>query len=449
MKLQHFIQGLCLLKAVEAQTAKDDFDAVCHSHNGKTLTLGSGDKFTYVCRMTAKGSSNIIETLEEIGSSESCATLCAANSDCEGSTWDYSLKNCVLYNNADDLRSRNKGLFLRRVDERPSEDCTAIQRELKECEEAEIILEDDLNTCRTAHTTSEGTFTELETKLEACEFERDLLESQAAPAQNCESENTQISELKQELEQCNSAALSDALDLHDSQNAAASCTLELQQWQNTASSSALELQQCKDSTASSSLELQQCQNSASTCTSQLQQCQESSSSSAVELQQCKNTAASSSLQLQQCQTTVSTGTSQLQQCQNSASSSALELQQCKSNAASTSLELQKCKAAASSSGLPTFKDCNTGGDGQIVMIGNRNFKQRCNALMWKNQMALRRVVQPGLNRLECALICALDAGCQSAYFVRSSATVGECQLQNQNIEPRLGRGNVDIAYIPV
>lgn len=349
MKLQYLIQGLCLLEAVQAQTAKDDFDAVCDSQHEKDFTLDSGEKFTYVCRMTAKGGPNIIDTLDQVETSSACANACAAVAECKGSTWDYSFMSCVLYKDAEDLKSRNKAIFLRRV-ESSAADCT-------KCEKAR---------------------TDLEAKLEACEVERDLLEAQATDAQKCESEKSQIGELTQELEKCKSDSLANALDLHD--------------------------------------------------------CQESAASGALELQHCKNNGAISSLELQQCQ--------------NTASSSALELQQCKSSAASTSLELQKCKATASSSGLPTFKDCNTGGDGQVLKIGNRNFKQRCNALMWKNQMPLRRVVRPGLNRLECAMICALDAGCQSVYYVRSTATVGECQLQNANIEPQLGRGS-DIAYISV
>ena len=449
MKLQYLIQGLWFLQAVEAQTAKDDFDAVCDSQNEQILTLGSGEQFTYICGMTAnEGRSNIIDSLENVGSSGACADSCAAIAECKGSTWNYLLKSCVLFKSAEDLKSRKRGLFLHRVDKSPSADCTAVQNELKECEEAEIVLEDDLNTCKIAHTTAEKTHSDLEDRIEACEFERDLLEADAAPAQDCERANTQIGDLNQELEQCKSATLSSALDLHECQNSAASGALELQQCQNTASSQALELQQCKNAAASSSLELQQYQNTASTCGSQLQQCQATTSSSAVELQQCKNSIASSSLQLQQCQTTASSSASQLQQCQNSASSGAYELQQCKSNAASAALELQQCNAAAFSSGLPTFKDCNTGGDGQILKIGNRNFQQRCNALMWKNQMSLRRVVKPGLDKLECALICALNSGCQSVYFVQSSSTIGECQLQQQNIESRLGRGQ-DIAYIPV
>ncbi|KAJ5128658.1 hypothetical protein N7448_002375 [Penicillium atrosanguineum] len=393
MKLHYLIQGLCFLTAVEAQTAKDDYDALCDSRDEDILTGGNGENFAYVCGMTAKGGrNNIIDTLENVGSSSACADSCAAVDECNGSTWNYLLKSCLLHRDAEDIKNRRGGLLLRRADRRPSADCTVIQNELKECEDAEIILQDDLNTCKTAHTTSEKVNTDLEDKLEACEFERDLLESEAATTQDCESAKGQIEDLNQQVEQCKSDALSTALDLHECQNIAAS--------------GALELQQCKNAAATNSLELQQC----------------------------KNSAASSSLELQQCQTTASSG--------------ALELQQCKSSAASTSLELQQCKAAASSSGLPAFKDCTTGGDGQILKIGSRNFKQKCNVSMAKSQMPLRRVVKPGLNRLECALICALDAGCQNVYFVRSTSTVGECQLQQQNIESRLGRGE-DIDYIPV
>ncbi|KAJ5681717.1 uncharacterized protein N7477_001657 [Penicillium maclennaniae] len=308
MKLQYFIHGLCLLQAVEAQTAKDHFDAVCDSQSEQSLTLGSGEQFTYICVMTAReGHSSIIDTLEIIGSSGACAESCAAVAECKGSTWNHVLGSCVLFKNAEDLEKQKKRAFL-----------------ASGCEEAEVVLEDDLISCKLAHTSSEKAQTDLKETLEACEFERDFLESNTAPAQDCEKANTQIEDLKQELEQCKSATLSSALDLHE----------------------------------------------------------------------------------------------------------------CQSAAASGALELQQCNAAASSSGLPAFKDCNTGGDGQIVKIGNRNLKQRCNALMWKSQMSLRRVMQPGLNRLECALICALDAGCQSVYFVQSTSTVGECQLQQQNIESR-------------
>ncbi|KAJ5929681.1 hypothetical protein N7454_006631 [Penicillium verhagenii] len=367
MKLQYLLQGLCLIKAIQAQTAKDDFDTVCDSQNGEEFSAGDGTKFTYVCRMTGKGGPNIIDTLEDVMTSTACANSCAADDECKGSSWDYSFKSCVLYRDSGDLKSRNKGLFLQRV-EVSTADCSA-----------------------------------LEEKLEACEFERDLFESQGG----CDTETSQIEHPNGELEICKAESLTNSIDLHICRENAAS--------------SAINLQHCEDSADAGGIELQKCQNDAAT--------------NALELQQCKNSGATSALQLQQCQNLVTSTASQLTQCQTTSTTCASEL--------------QKCKAAASSStGLPVFADCTAGGNGQVLRVGNRNFKQRCNALMWKNQMPLRRVIKPGLNQLECAMICSLDSGCQTAYFVRTSATVGECQLQNQNIESRLGNGG-DIAYIPV
>ncbi|KGO47188.1 hypothetical protein PEX1_069450 [Penicillium expansum] len=449
MKLQYLFHGLCLLKLIEAQTDAEQFKATCDSQDEQVQTLDSGYKFKFICGKTGV-TGNRIGFAQETGTLEDCAALCADNAECKGSMWDYGFKSCQLYNNGDDLQTRRRGIFLRREEESSSADCTAVEAELRECEAAEIVLQDDLKTCQTTQTESQQAHTEVAEKLEACEFERDLCEGSVDDAKKCETENSQITDLTEELQQCTTAALSNTLQLEQCQSTSSSCAVDLQQCQSASSSCTIDLQQCQNNAVSSAIELQQCQSTSSSCALQLQQSQAAASSSANQLQQCQNSASSTATQLQQCQATALSTANQLQQCQATASSSGLELQQCKANAASTTQQLQQCKAdTVASAGVPAFNECNAGGNGQIVKIGNRSFKQRCNVSMWKSRMPLRRVVRPGLTRQECALICALDGGCRSVYFVRSTITIGECQLQNENIESKLNQGNADIAYIPV
>ncbi|KAJ5086185.1 hypothetical protein N7532_010956 [Penicillium argentinense] len=99
--------------------------------------------------------------------------------------------------------------------------------------------------------------------------------------------------------------------------------------------------------------------------------------------------------------------------------------------------------------VPAFKYCNSGGSDQVVQIGNVSMKKKCHVNMGKPQMSLLKVVK-GLSQAECALICALNKGCLSAYHVEvASSTTGECQLQTNNIESQLNKGPLDVAFIRV
>ncbi|CAI7564088.1 unnamed protein product [Penicillium crustosum] len=419
-----------------------DPKALCEAMNGEIKTLAGGHKFKYICGKTGTTPSKL-DLPSESGTPEECAEICAANEKCKGAAWDWKFNSCQLYTSGDDLQARRNAIFLRREAESGSADCTAVEKELQECEEMENDLQESLDKCQIAKTNSEQAHATMAEKLEACEFERDLCAEGQGDAKKCEVENAQIRDLTEELQQCNTAAASNAAELEQCQCASSACDFDLQQCQNSVASGTLELQQCQSASSSCALELQQsqatassnanqlqqCQNAASAAAIQLQQCQNTASSSALELQQCQNIASSSALELQQCKTNAASSLKDLQQCKANAASSTKELQQCKTDAASSAKELQQCKAnAAASAGVPPFKECNAGGNGQVVKIGNRSFKQKCN---------------------ECAMICAMDGGCQSVYFVRSTATVGECQLQNQNIESRLNNGYADIAFIPV
>ncbi|KAJ5493644.1 hypothetical protein N7463_009731 [Penicillium fimorum] len=426
-----------------------DPKSLCESMNGEIKTLAGGHKFKYICGKTGTTPGKL-DLPGESGTVDECAEICATNDECKGAAWDWKFNSCQLYTSGDDLQARRNAIFLRREVESGSADCTAVEKELRECEEAENDLQESLDKCQITKTESEQAHATMTEKLEACEFERDLCAEGQGDAEKCEVENSQIRDLTEELQQCNTAAVSNAAELEQCQSASSACDFDLQQCQNSVASGALELQRYQSASSSCALELQQSQAAASSNANQLQQCQNAASAAAIQLQQCQNTASSSALELQQCKNNAASSLKDLQQCKANAASSTKELQQCKSDAESSIKELQQCKAnAAASAGVPAFKECNAGGNGQVVKIGNRSFKQKCNVSMWKHLMPLRRVVRPGLTRQECAMICAMDGGCQSVYFVRSTATVGECQLQSQNIESRLNYGNSDIAFIPV
>ncbi|KAJ5181607.1 hypothetical protein N7449_011754 [Penicillium cf. viridicatum] len=435
MKLQYLFQGLCLLKAIEAQTEQEQAKALCESLNEQLKTLDSGHKFKYICGKTGT-TPNKLGLPGKTETAEECAELCAANDECKGAAWDWKFNSCQLYTSGDDLQVRRNAIFLRREVESGSTDCTAVEKVLRECEEAENDLQESLDKCQITKTESEQARETMAEKLEACEVERDLCAEGQGDAEKCEAENSQIRDLTEELQQCNTATVYNAAELEQCQSASSACDFDLQQCQHSVSSGALELQQCQSTSFSCALELQQSQADASSNANQLQQCQNAASATATQLQLCQNIAYSSDLELQQCKANAASSTKEIQQCKTDAASSLKELQQCKAN-------------AAAGTGVPAFRECNAGGNGQVVKIGNRSFRQRCNVSMWKHLMPLRRVVRPGLTRQECAMICALDGGCQSVYYVRSTGTVGECQLQNQNIESRLNQGNADIAFIPV
>lgn len=77
-------------------------------------------------------------------------------------------------------------------------------------------------------------------------------------------------------------------------------------------------------------------------------------------------------------------------------------------------------------------------------------KKVCNGEMAKASMNLLKTVT-GVGQGECAMLCALDSACQSAYVVMQSgySTSRECQLQRNNIEaPFLaGRSTVDVIFV--
>ncbi|KAF7716436.1 Uncharacterized protein PECH_003841 [Penicillium ucsense] len=97
---------------------------------------------------------------------------------------------------------------------------------------------------------------------------------------------------------------------------------------------------------------------------------------------------------------------------------------------------------------PSFKQCGQGGDNEVVKVGSVSLKKKCNVSHAKSSMSLKQVIKPGLNEEQCAMLCALDDKCMSVYFPKSTSTVGECQLQTNNIEGRLGSG-ADVAWIKV
>ncbi|KAJ5495104.1 hypothetical protein N7539_000220 [Penicillium diatomitis] len=97
---------------------------------------------------------------------------------------------------------------------------------------------------------------------------------------------------------------------------------------------------------------------------------------------------------------------------------------------------------------PSFKQCGQGGDNEVVIVGSVSLKKKCNVSHAKSSMSLKQVIKPGLNEEQCAMLCALDDKCMGVYFPESTTTVGECQLQTNNIEGRLGSG-ADVAWIKV
>jgi hypothetical protein len=378
---------------------KAQFEAVCDDLDGEFTTLDNGEKFKYVCRQ-AGVAANLIDPVLEAETIDECAALCAANEKCKGSTWIHTFGSCQLYTNGDEYQPRRTAVFLRR--EITGNDCTHVESELKDCEaseaklkESELQLQDEIQSCLDYKDQLEATQTDLEEKVEKCkdcETEKADLQRQLVKAQKCEVENEYITDLTQQL------------------------------------------QQCHQDTVSSAQQLQQCNSNAATGTQQLQQCRSDAVSNTQQLQKCKADGVISSQQLQQCQDDATKSSQQLQQCQN---------------------DLQRCRTdSATSTQLPQIKDCKYGGSDQIINIGNRSFKQKCPVSLAKNRMPLSRVVQPGLTKSECLLICALDSTCVSVYYVGGTATVGECQLQNRNIESMLGRsgpsyGDRDWAFVPV
>ncbi|GIJ91909.1 hypothetical protein Asppvi_010884 [Aspergillus pseudoviridinutans] len=129
-----------------------------------------------------------------------------------------------------------------------------------------------------------------------------------------------------------------------------------------------------------------------------------------------------------------------------------QLQKCKDDLAASKkneAKLAECESkAASGPRLPPYKDCPAGSD-EIITIGNRRFKQKCNMAMAKAAANIYRTILPGLTHEECALLCALDPKCQSAMSVRTSSTAGECQFSSRNIESSLYSSTPDRTYVPV
>jgi hypothetical protein len=129
-----------------------------------------------------------------------------------------------------------------------------------------------------------------------------------------------------------------------------------------------------------------------------------------------------------------------------------QLQKCKDDLAACKKnedKLAECESkAASGPRLPPYKDCPAGSD-EIIPIGNRRFKQKCNMAMAKAAANIYRTILPGLTHEECALLCALDPKCQSAMSVRTTSTTGECQFSSRDIESSLYSSTPDRTYVPV
>ncbi|GFF47632.1 hypothetical protein IFM46972_08346 [Aspergillus udagawae] len=129
-----------------------------------------------------------------------------------------------------------------------------------------------------------------------------------------------------------------------------------------------------------------------------------------------------------------------------------QLQKCKDDLAACKKneeKLAECESnVAAGPRVPPYKDCPAGSD-EIIIIGNRRFKQKCDMSMAKAAADIYRTIRPGLTHEECALICALDQKCHSAMSVRTTSTAGECQLSSRNIESSLVNWATNRAYIPV
>jgi hypothetical protein len=508
MRVQYLVHALCLLKVIEAQSPKDEFDAICASdpsQDGEFKTLDNGDKFQYVCKFTG-ASANSIEPTLTAETIDECAELCSARDDCKGSAWVHTFQSCQLFTSAEDLQARRTAIFLRRdlpvPEPEPPLDPKAQFEAVCDDQDGEIITLDNGEkfkyVCRQAGVAANL----IEPVLEGVETINECAALCAANEQckgstwihtygSCqlytngdqyqprrtavflrrEIEGVDCSHVESELKDCEAEEKTLKESQAQLQEEIQSCLEYKEQLEATQTDLEEKVEKCKDC-ESEKAELQKQVTKAQKCevenetitdlTQQVQQCHTDAATSTQQLQQCNNNVATGAQQLQQCRSDAVTNTQQLQKCKGDAATSSQQLQQCQDDATKSSQQLQQCQNnlqqckndAATSARLPQIKDCRYGGSDQIIKIGNRSFKQKCPVSLAKNRMPLSRVVRPGLTKPECLLICALDSSCVSVYYVGGTATVGECQLQSRNIESMLSRsgpayGDRDWAFVPV
>ncbi|KAJ5381122.1 uncharacterized protein N7496_003550 [Penicillium cataractarum] len=512
MRVQYLVQALCLLKAVEAQSPKDEFDAICSSEpsqDGDLKTLDNGYKFQYVCKHTGN-SANAIEPTLTAETIDECAEHCASRDDCKGSAWVHNFQSCQLFTSAEDLQSRRTGIFLRRDVPVPDPEPLSPKAQFEAvcddhdgdfvtldngekfkyvCRQAgvaanliEPALEaDTIEECAALCATNEkckgSTWIH---SFGSCQLYTNGDEYQprrAAVFLRREVQSADCTHIESDLKDCEASetalkesetALNEKVDLL--QEDIRSCLEYKEQLEDTRADLEEKLEKCNDCEKEKAdlqqqlIQAQKCEAENGYITElnqQLEQFHKDAATSAQQLQQCNNNAATGAQQLQQCRSDAVTNTQQLQKCKTDSTTTSQQLQQCQDDSTKSAqqlqtcqTQLQKCKTdAATSAQLPQVKDCRYGGSDQIIKIGNRTFKQKCPVTLAKNRMPLSRVVRPGLTKPECLLICALDSTCVSVYYVGGTATTGECQLQSRNIESMLARssaayGDRDWAFVP-
>jgi hypothetical protein len=506
MRVQYLVHALCLLKAIEAQSPKDEFDAICASEpsqDGEFKTLDNGYTFQYVCKYTG-ASANSIEPPVTAESIDECAELCASRDDCKGSSWIHTFQSCQLFTSGEDLQARRTAIFLRRDLPVPEPEpltpkaqfeavCDDLDGEIKTldngvkfkyvCRQAgaaanliQPVLEaetiDECAALCAANDQCKGstwihTFGSCQLYTNGDEYQP----RRTAVFLRREIEGADCTHVESELKDCEASETALKESQTQLQEEIQSCLEYKEQLEATQTDLEEKVEKCKDCESEKeelqrqltkaqkcevengfitdlTQQVQQCHTDAASSAQQLQQCNSNAATGAQQLQQCRSDAATNTQQLQKCKADAATGSQQLQQCQDDATKNAQQLQQCQSN-------LQQCNNdAATSAKLPQVKECKYGGSEQIIKIGNRSFKQKCPVSLAKNRMPISRVVRPGLTKPECLLICALDSTCVSVYYVGGTATVGECQLQRANIESMLAwsgpsYGDRDWAFVPV
>ena len=135
-----------LLAGAQAQTARQQYTATCPNKDGQTEEIIPGYTVKYFCESRKTGVAH-----QNVASLQDCARMCQDEEGCTGSSWS-ARKICVLAGTGD-LLPQAKAVFMERILNPGSgnpfdSNCETENSQIEQLEQQIAELQDDLAACQ-------------------------------------------------------------------------------------------------------------------------------------------------------------------------------------------------------------------------------------------------------------------------------------------------------------
>ncbi|KAJ5278299.1 PAN domain-containing protein [Penicillium chrysogenum] len=419
MKFRH-LPALALLVLSGAAQSPEllEYRSLCSGGETEgTTTFDNGVTSDYTCRIKASGPINREETMN---SAAECAAICGKG--CAGVVWEYTKKNCVIYDSPATLSPHGRGsVYLKptHVDENQEES-------VSECLDDKRVCEDELENQQDMLANCQSDQEDLKSKNQECEQENDELDNDLSV---CRSE---LGLSNEDRETCQSERMECEANLSESQVVGEKCEADLALSQNESNSCAQDLTTCNSqrsqcqidlsaaqSTSNENLkELSDCQSTGKKCQIDYSQCQTASNKCNQDLSacetgrnQCKQDLSSSESAHTQCKKDLSSSQSSHTQCQGS-------LTNCQTENSKLRKEIAALKANAIKAVCPQAHD-------KVVTVGNRRYQVNCQRYYHASSQSF---ASPSLEH--CIQACNGDSTCRRATWHAGNR---RCAKDNKHI----------------